>query len=77
MTGFSNTDVAHMYGNKHFALVRAEMSTSQDGAVVLDLKSKRQREKAPVHITLAPADAVRLGEALIERGRAAALESVQ
>jgi hypothetical protein len=77
MTGFSNTDVSHMYGNKHFALNQAVLSTTETGAVVLDLRSKLHGEKAPVSFTLAPADAVRIGEALVERGRSMAPESVQ
>jgi hypothetical protein len=77
MTGFDHSDVSHMYGNKHFALVRAAMSISARGEVVVNLQSKHRKEKAPVHLTLSPADAVRLGEALMERGRLVKQESVQ
>ena len=77
MTGFCNTDVSHMYGNKHFALRSAEVTATQDGAITLELQSKFKREKSPVHLTLAPADAVRLGEALIKGGRSVEQQAVQ
>lgn len=75
MTGFHHTKVVHMYGNKRFTLVRAAMSTSDRGDVLVSLQSKKQRGKAPVILNLAPEDAVRLGAELMESGRAGAQES--
>ena len=77
MTGFCNSDVSHMYGNKHFALRSAKLTATEEGAITLELQSKFKREKAPVHLTLAPADAVRLGEALVEQGHSMTQQAVQ
>lgn len=70
MTGFQNTAISHMYGNKHFALVRAEMSISTRGEIVVSLQGRKQKSKAPVCLTMSQADAVRIGAALVERGSA-------
>jgi hypothetical protein len=69
MTGFQHTTVSHMYGNKRFSMVKAEMSISDRGEVVVRLLSKQLKvKKAPVCFTLAAADAIRLGEGLLEIG---------
>jgi hypothetical protein len=66
-----------MYGHKHFALVKAEMSISARGEVVVRLQGARQKEKSPVRLTLSPADAVRIGAALMEKGSAGVQESAE
>jgi hypothetical protein len=76
MKGF-HSDVSHMYGHKHFALVKAAMSISTRGEVVVRLQGARQKEKSPVTFTMAPEDAVRLGAALMEKGSALPRESAE
>ena len=72
MTGFEGTAVEHMYGNKLFHLDEAAISDHAVGerqVVDVTLRSKRQGEKTPVSMHMAPADALLLGTMLVERAR--------
>ena len=66
-----HSEVSHAYGNKKFWLFESVVGTdgTDDPNVAVELRSKREADVAPVRLTLAPADAVRLGEALIQSGR--------
>jgi hypothetical protein len=60
--------VEHAYGNKHFHLhdVQVVRSASEsEGCVAIELRSARRGSAAPVRLTLTPADAILLGNALM------------
>ena len=72
MLGFENSEVGHMYGNKHFHLHEADIrsSGSANPGVTVELRGFRRGEGvAPVNLRLSPEDAVMLGAALMASGR--------
>lgn len=68
-TGFIETEVHHMYGLKYFKLHEVETLPGKKGEpVVVEFRSKKASQKAPISLSCQPEDLIKLGKALESEG---------